>query len=484
MKLFNFRGGVHPNDNKDLTSSLVTQAMPLPALLHVPMQQHIGVAATPVVRRGDEVLKGQLIGDAHMGISAKVHAPTSGTVVEIGDYIAPHPSGMSATTVTIKPDGRDEWGELLPPLEPFSLDGTELAERVAQCGIVGMGGAAFPSAVKLNAKGIETLIINGAECEPYITADERLMRERTNEIMDGVQILRHALGVSQTYIGIEDNKPEAFRAIKQATSGISGIEVTMIPTRYPGGSERNLIQMLTGHEVPSGEIPASVGMIVHNIGTTYAIHNAIRHGIPLISRIVTVSGRGIKKPANMEVLIGTPIADLIEYCGGLINKPDRFVIGGPMMGTPISDTDAPVIKGTTAILALTKEEAYDVHERPCIRCGKCVEVCSCGLAPLDLAVRIRKEKIDAAAEIGLSDCVSCGTCSYICPSHIPLSQYFDYGKAKLREQIAIERDQQMKSELADQRLQRLEKQAEEKRKVREARKAKMQQKRKKERENA
>ncbi len=479
MKLFSVRGGVHPDDHKELSAGEAIKAMPLPKELSLPMLQHIGIEATPLVEVGQQVAKGQALGvcaggvKCKHGITAPVHAPTSGLISCIEKQRSPHPSGLPEMMVTLVPDGKDAWGELLPELEPATASPIELAERIHQSGIVGMGGATFPTAAKLEARNrfpLHTLVINGAECEPYLTADDRLMREGAGQIVDGIAILQRILDVPKVLIAIEDARLEAAKAMREASADHPAMSVALVPTRYPMGSEKHLITALTGKEVPSGELPASLGFIVNNVGTAYAIHEAVRYGQPLISRIVTISGGAIRKPGNYEVLLGTKISHLVEVCGGFTCEPEQLLIGGPMMGVPLLDLEVPVIKGTNGILALTQAEVRPGTYRPCIRCGACIPACPCGLEPQELFVLVRNEKIEAAGEAGLGDCIACGACSYVCPSHIPLVQYFNHGKGRLKElQNEVAHANRLKR-LSDERDRRVEIKARKKKAKQEARK--------------
>jgi electron transport complex protein RnfC len=338
-----------------------------------------------------------------------------------------------------------------------------------------MGGATFPAAVKLNLRSkynIHTLVINGAECEPYLTCDDRLMRERSEHIIDGICIIKNTVGASKVIVVIEDNKKYAIAAMEAAANDNPDISIVKVPTRYPMGSEKHLLFAVTGKEVPARSLSADIGMIVHNIGTAYAVQRAVRFGRPLVSRIVTVSGDAIRTPRNIEVLLGTRVSDVIAHCGGYTETPARILMGGPMMGQTIPHEDVPIVKGTGGIVALTKKQVDEQLARPCIRCSSCVTACPCGLLPLEMAVRSKKGDFDGAANFGLMDCVACGSCSYVCPSNIPLVQYFNYAKGMLAQK---QRDQQKSAktkQLAEQRIARLEKEKAAKAKAAAERKAK------------
>lgn len=456
-QLYKLRGGVHPEGRKDLSADPPIRALPLPERLFVPLQQHIGAPAKHQVAVGDQVRKGQLLAGSQGALSAPVHAPTSGRVIAIGDFPAPHPSGLPVATLTIEADGDDAWLEVDTPADPFSLSPEEIASRVGAAGIVGLGGAAFPSAVKLNLSRrseVRTLIMNGGECEPYLTCDDRLMRERATQVVEGIRLIRHATGAEEILVGIEDNKPEAIEAMTRAAAG-SEVRVVTVPAMYPMGSEKQLIQVLTGQEVPAGGRAADIGVLVHNVGTAYAVQQALRLGRPLVSRIVTVSGGGVMIPGNLEVPIGALASELIRASGGLRDDVARLVLGGPMMGAQLASLDVPIVKGSSGVLALTSAEVEATQPGPCIRCSTCVRACPIGLLPLEMAARIRAGDPAGAVDWGLKDCIACGSCSYVCPSHIPLVHWFNYAKGDL----AARERQKMRNEatkkLAEERSERM-----------------------------
>lgn len=459
MRLFKFRGGVHPEGHKQATSCKAIETLPIPEFLYVPVQQHIGAPAKPEVSVGEKIAKGQLLAHSQGAVSAPVHAPTSGIVHAIEDHTAPHPSGLPVKTIVIKSDGEDRWISTVPPIDPFQLSAEEISLRVGAAGVVGMGGATFPSAVKLNLRNryqIHTLVINGAECEPYLTCDDRLMRERSEAIIDGIRIIQHALGATKVIVAIEDNKHIALAQMQAAAEQYGDFTISKVPTRYPMGSEKHLIQAVTGKEVPARALSADIGMIVHNVGTAYAVNRAVRYGRPLVSRIVTVSGDTISEPRNLEVLIGTRVSELIAFCGGYKEPPSRLLMGGPMMGQTLPHEEVPIVKGTSGIVALSKQQVAEQFARPCIRCASCVTACPCGLMPLEMAVRSKKGDFEGALDYGLMDCVACGSCAYVCPSNIPLVQYFNYAKGELASKQRTQHKNTETKRLAEQRIARLE----------------------------
>jgi Na+-translocating ferredoxin:NAD+ oxidoreductase subunit C len=471
---FRMRGGVHPEDRKDLSADIPIRVLSLPERLFVSLQQHIGAPANPVVQVGDKVRKGQLIAASTGTVSAPVHAPTSGRVVAVGDYPAPHPSGLPVPTITLEADGEDCWMDFTPAADPFALSPEEIAARVGAAGIVGLGGAAFPSAVKLNLSrrsGVSTLIMNGGECEPYLTCDDRLMRDRATEVVAGIRLIRHAVGAKEVRVGIENNKPEAIAAMSAAAAG-SEVQVQAVPAMYPMGSEKQLIQALTGKEVPAGGRAADIGMLVHNVGTAYAVARTLKLGRPLVSRIVTVSGGAIVAPGNLEVLVGSPAQSLFAASGGFRETPARLVMGGPMMGQQFSNPLVPVIKGTSGLLALTAAEIGSPQPAACIRCCTCVRACPAGLLPLEMANHIRAADLAGAVDLGLKDCIACGSCSYVCPAHIPLVHYFNYAKGELAAKERAKLKQDATRKLAEERTARMERIAREREEAARARAAK------------
>ena len=443
-KVFAFHGGIHPPENKKPSTRTPITSVPLPKVLYIPLQQHIGMAASPLVSVGDHVLKGQLIAEPVGRISASLHAPTSGTVRSIGPHPVPHASGLESDCITLEADGLDEWIEHQGLADYTRLEPTVLIEHIRQCGIAGMGGAGFPTDVKLHLGDdhiVNTLIINAAECEPYITADDMLMRERAEDILSGIRVINHLLRPSHIMIGIEDNKPQAIHALEAVLKGCEmNIDIRVVPTKYPSGGERQLIQLLTGLEVPSGRIPADIGIVCQNVGTAVAIHRAVHLGEPLISRIVTVTGDAVASPRNFETLIGTPFADLLDAANLYEGRLFRLVMGGPMMGVTVGHDQIPVIKTTNCIIAATEEEMPPAApEQPCIRCNMCEQVCPVTLLPQQLYWFSKGREFDKARHNNLFDCIECGACAYVCPSSIPLVQYYRFAKSEIRNEEAEQR---------------------------------------------
>ena len=432
MRIKTFRGGVHPPEEK-ITSQKPIQELPLPQKVVIPLSQHTGVPAKPVVKVGDRIKTGQKIGAAQGPISSTIHASLSGKVIDISDY--PHPLGPPSLAITIESDGRDEYHPSIKhDNDYFRLHPNEIREIVREAGIVGLGGAAFPTHVKLSPpedKWIDTVILNGCECEPYLTCDHRLMVEKTYEIVQGFKIIAKILEVTSCYIGIERNKEDAIRVVREEIRNEANMEVVPLKTKYPQGSEKQLIKAILGREVPSGELPLDVGVVVQNVGTALAISEAVRKGKPLIERVVTVTGRGIKKPTNLKVRIGTLFQDLIDHCGGFVGRPGKIIMGGPLMGFSQYTTLVPVIKGTTGILVLLKEKVAEISERSCIRCSRCVDVCPVDILPNLIAQYARKDRFDWAEKYGALDCMECGVCAYVCPAKIPLVQLIKYAKSQL-----------------------------------------------------
>jgi len=431
LELFRFPGGVKPASHKQESSGAAIRPAPLPAQLVVPFRQSATGAAAIRVAAGDKVLKGQLIGAAEGPFGAAVHAPTSGIVTAIESRTLPHPSGLSAPCAIIEPDGEERWIERTA-LAPFEADLDTLRTRIREAGIVGLGGAAFPSHVKTRA-GIDTLIINGAECEPWITCDDRLMRERAGEVVAGARILGRLMGAKRLLIGVEDNKPEAAAALRGALTDCEGrsCEVASVPTLYPAGGEKQLIRVLTGIAIPYGKLGPDFGVQCFNVGTAYAVARAVLHGEPLVSRIITLAGN-YANPGNYEVLIGTPMEALLPL-GQPKADTDRVVMGGPMMGFPVPDLAVPVVKATNCLLAMSPALFPPAPpEMPCIRCGACTRACPMVLQPHELYWYAKSKNFGKTQEYHLFDCIECGCCAFVCPSRIPLVDYYRFAKSEIR----------------------------------------------------
>jgi electron transport complex protein RnfC len=422
--------GIHPDTHKSATERKAIESNKLPSKVILPVRQHIGAPCEPIVKKGDPVKKGQLIASAAGFVSSNVHATISGTVVDISDK--PHPGLGKCLAITIESDGLDQWEEGLPTERDWqNLDNAKILEIINNAGIVGLGGATFPTHVKLTPPKdtpIDTLIINAAECEPFLTADHRIMLEYTERIVTGILIIKKVLAVDNVIVGIEDNKMDAVKVLTEALAG-QQVKVMAVPTRYPHGAEKMLIKTILNREVPSGKLPMSVGAVVQNVGTAVAICDAVRNGIPLIERIVTVSGGAIKEPKNLKLRIGTTFADAIEQCGGLKFPPEKLIMGGPFMGVTQYTTDVPIIKGANGILAFSKEDMNDGPESPCIRCGSCVDACPMGLNPSMLSILGERSLVDESLnEYHLLDCMECGCCTYVCPAKRKIVHYIRYTK--------------------------------------------------------
>lgn len=437
MKTFAI-GGVHPKENK-LSAGRPTEVLPIPPRVFVPLSQSLGVPSKPLVKKGDVVKTGQLIAVGEAFISSNIHAPVSGKVDKIDDYL--DASGYRRPAIFIITEG-DEWEpdiDQSPDLiKDITLQGPEIIEKIKENGIVGMGGATFPTHVKLmvpQGKKAEYLIINGVECEPYLTSDHRLMLEKPAEIMVGIRLLMKALGVEKALIGIENNKPDAIEIMSKAAAEYPGIEVHPLKVKYPQGGEKQLIAALTGREVPSGKLPIEVGCVVQNVGTAFAVYEAVQKNKPLIERIVTITGSNIERPSNFLVRIGTPVIALLEKAGWNPEKAGKIINGGPMMGKVLLSAEVPVVKGTSGILVLNHDEAYREKVEPCIRCAKCISVCPMGLQPYLLARVSEIGRFDIAENEYILDCIECGSCQYTCPSARPLLDHIRLGKYKVNQII-------------------------------------------------
>ncbi len=431
-----FSGGIHPPQSKNLTAEKPAETLPLPEKVIIPLRQHTGAVTTPAVSVGDSVKTGEKIGESDAFISAPVHASISGKVTAISMH--PHPVTGRETAVVIEREG-DEWVEFRGHSSYETLTREQIREIIRSAGIVGLGGACFPTAVKISPpKQIDTFILNGAECEPYLTSDYRLMVENAEGIVTGMKILMRAIGVNRGYIAIEDNKPEAIRKMEEASVSDPAIEVVALRTKYPQGSEKQLIKAILDREVPSGGLPLDVGVVVNNVATAKAVRDAVLSGKPLIERVVTVTGPNIVEPKNIIARIGTPFSDLIEFCGGTVETIAKLVAGGPLMGIAQYSLQTPVIKGTSGIIVFSSKDVPDIRPGECIRCGFCVDVCPMGLLPSELATYVEKERWEECKNSVLADCMECGSCAYVCPAKRLIVQLIKYGKAKVSAMSKVE----------------------------------------------
>jgi electron transport complex protein RnfC len=436
--MLTFRGGVHPREDKEATEHKPVEVLPLPARVFIPLSQHTGAPSKPVVEKGSMVKTGTLIGEPAGRISAATHASVSGTVAEVADL--PHPlTGRRGPTVIIDSDGTDTSDDTIKERDYSGFSTEQIVEALRLSGVVGMGGAAFPTYFKLTPpkeKPIDTLLINGCECEPFLTADHRVMLEQPSEIVEGVAIMSKVLGVKNVVIVIEDNKPDAVKTMSAAAAS-AGFNVRKLKTKYPQGAEKQLIKATVRREVPSGGLPMDVGCVVQNVGTALAARDALRFNRPLFERVTTVTGPGVKEPKNLRVRIGTPVRTLIDFCGGYATEVGKLIMGGPMMGIAVSSDEVPVVKGTSGVLVLGRAATvFDEHD--CIRCGRCIQVCPMGLAPQRLNNLVRRGQLEAAKDEHVKDCIECGCCAYACPAKIRLVHQFKYAKSEI---AAMERKQ-------------------------------------------
>ncbi|EMK3410535.1 electron transport complex subunit RsxC, partial [Vibrio parahaemolyticus] len=433
--LWDFPGGVHPAENKKQSNKADLVRASIPAEIILPLKQHIGKAGNLLVSVGEHVLKGQALTQSETGFTVPVHAPTSGTITAIEPRTVAHPSGLNELCAVITPDGQDTWCKKSPIADYTQESADALIDIIRLAGISGMGGAGFPTAKKIQS-GIartEILIVNAAECEPYITADDKLMQEHAEELIQGIEIVEHILKPKLTIIGIEDNKPDAIKALESAALN-KDIVIRVIPTKYPSGGEKQLIKILTNKEVPSGSIPADIGILVQNVGSLYSIKRAIIDGEPMIERVVTLTGKTFKQPRNVWALLGTPVQALLDEFGYKADKKlQRLIMGGPMMGFTLPHSQVPITKTANCILAPTRHEiSAHQYEMECIRCGQCAEACPASLLPQQLQWHAKAEEYDKLEELNLKDCIECGACAFVCPSEIPLVQYYRQAKAEIR----------------------------------------------------
>lgn len=434
MGVLTFSGGIHPPDKKELSKDSPVTPATLPQRVIIPLSQHTGAPCKPVVSIGQDVKKGELIGEPGGFVSAPVHSSVSGKVTAIAEFA--NAMGRMVLSVFIENNGREEWTVLKDSPDYKNLSVDELKEKIRSAGIVGLGGAAFPTSVKLSPpkeKHIDTVVINGAECEPYLTADYRLMIERPDEIVEGLKVLMKVLGVNKGIIGIEDNKPDAVEKMAQAVVRESDIKVLALEVKYPQGAEKMLIKAVTGREIPPKGLPMDVNVVVQNVGTALAVYEAVRYGKPLIERVVTVTGEGVNRPSNLMVRIGTPVSSLIDECGGSKGISGKVIAGGPMMGFALSSLEIPVTKGTSGILVIPEGEVIHSGDfDSCIRCGRCIDVCPMGLMPSMLSVLSEKAHYEDTKDYNIFDCFECGSCAYVCPSKRPIVQFIRLAKSLIK----------------------------------------------------
>lgn len=459
---WSFNGGLKLEAHKSISTTQQISSIEAASQFVLPLQQHIGEASKLLVDPGERVLKGQMLATTSHIISASIHSPVSGTVVEICERPVPHPSGLPGMCIVIENDFAEEWIKKTPVGNDYNqMTSHDLRSLVRDAGIVGLGGAAFPAAVKQTELNIDTLIINGVECEPYISCDDMLMRERAREILMGADIIGHIIKAKECIIGIEDNKPQAIAAMQAAVDedATGFFRVQSIPTIYPSGGEKQLVKILTGKEVPINGLPADIDVLCQNVGTAYAIYKAIFEAEPLISRIVTVTGSGVVEPKNLEVPIGTSMAHCIKYAGGYHEDADCLIMGGPMMGYTVETDELPVVKATNCLLVTNKNETHPANmseHMPCIRCGRCVDVCPANLLPQQLYWFASSTNYERVIEYHLFDCIECGCCSYVCPSQIPLVQYYRFAKSEIWQQEYERKQSNIARERHESRLLRLE----------------------------
>ena len=435
-KLLTFRHGIHPEEYKELSSCRRIERMPFVEDYTLPLLQHIGAPSRPVVHKGQRVRKGELIAEPGSYVSVALHSPVDGTVTDVGLY--GHPNGQMLPAIRIKADPFSTQ-QLNRPAQrpPEELTKEEFIQAIQQAGIVGLGGAAFPAHVKFNIsedKHCRYLMLNGCECEPFLTCDHRVMLEYAGELIDGTRILQHFIQADKVCIAIEANKPDAVVALREASARLGfPVEVAPLKVKYPQGAEKMMISAILGEEVPAGKLPIDIGVLVSNVGTIVALSQYFRQSQPLIERVITVTGTAVARPANVLVPLGTPMRDLVEFCGGVTGEATRILLGGPMMGIVQKTLDTPVVKGTSGILVLTEREVQDIDTFSCIRCGRCLEACPLFLNPARLGLLARKGLWDDMEDNNALDCFECGSCSYVCPSGIPLVQSIKVGKAMIRE---------------------------------------------------
>lgn len=438
MKQSTFKKGLHTEDYKYFSQGKAIEVLPLPDDVYIPLQQHIGVSCTPLVAKGDRVKTGQIIANSDAFVSAPVHSSVTGVVKDIMKYY--HPLGMRATMIHIKREGEEEW-ELLKKIDNWKWASKQkLIKAIRNAGVVGLGGATFPTHVKLSLpdnKTIDSFILNGVECEPYLTADDRLMIEKADKILEGMAIMMHILDVQKGYIGIENNKPEAISQMKKRVVELGyPFEVVPLKVKYPQGAEKMLIYSVLKRKVPANKLPMDVGVIVNNVATALAVMEAIVESKPLIQRVITVTGDGVNEAKNLMARIGTPFTNLFDACNGVKDNVHKIFMGGPMMGMTQYHLESPVVKGSSGIVAVTGDLVKEISIYPCIRCGACIRVCPMNLMPLRLSKFSQVREVEKLEDFGVTNCIECGSCSFVCPSSIPLVQWIKVGKLRVREAAA------------------------------------------------
>ena len=434
MSLKTFSGGIHPADSKQYSENASIEKMQLPKKVRILLSQHIGAPAKPIVKIGDEVLVGQKIAEAGGFVSIPMHSSISGKVTKIGKFN--HPAGIMADAIEITGDGEDNWVDMVDEsAEELSVD--ELKKRIFEAGVCGMGGAGFPTHVKLSPpkqNPIDFVILNGVECEPYLTADYRVMLERAEEIIAGLKLLMRAVNAKKGIIGVESNKPKAIKHLKELLKNESNISVTGLKVKYPQGAEKQLIYAATKRKVPNkGGLPMAVGVVVQNVATAIAVYEAARYKKPFVERVITITGKIVKNPKNINARIGTSYQELLDFCDGTTSEIAKVISGGPMMGFAIPSIDVPMAKTSSGVLFFDKKEAHKDEENSCLRCGRCVDVCPMNIVPSLIVSNVKYNDIEGAEKYGVMDCIKCGSCAYVCPSHIKLIQWIDIGKMKVAE---------------------------------------------------
>ena len=430
-----FPGGIHPHDYKAFSKDKKIEEMPIPQKIIIPLSQHIGAPSKPIVKIGDEVLAGQKIAEAGGFVSIPMHSSISGKVTKIDKFN--HPTGALVQGIEITRDDEDKWIELIDDSNFMELTAKDMKDRIAEAGVCGMGGAGFPTDVKLSppeGKTIDTIILNGVECEPYLTADYRIMLEQADDILIGLKILMKIVDAKNGIVGIEANKPDVIKLFKNLLKNEKNIKVVGLHLKYPQGAEKQLIYAATKRKVPNkGGLPMDVNVVVQNVGTAIAVYEAVRYKKPLVDRVITVSGKIVKDPKNIKARIGTFYSDLLEYCSGTTEDIGKVISGGPMMGFAIPSLETPMTKGSSGLLLFDKKEAHREKEDVCLRCGRCVDICPMNLVPSLIAHHVRNDDWDSTEKFGVMDCMKCGSCAYVCPSHIKLIQWIDIGKIKVSE---------------------------------------------------